>query len=91
MKRINKKSAFLIWSILWVPISFLFPIHSHFPISGVFAPISAFLLPFTGNATHSSFPFDWQYVYLPALFFWTGGIIFVIAITKITKRLWSKT
>ncbi len=91
MKRINQKPACMIWVILWIPISFLFPTHSHFPIGGVFAPISAFLLPFTGSATHSSFSLDWQYGYLPAIFFWVGGIIFVVAITKTTERLWSQT
>jgi len=85
----SKKWSVVVWIILWLALGLLFPTHEHFPMSGLFSPISAFIVPFMGNATHSTFNFDWQYIYLPALFFWLGGAMF-IALTQYVSRLLKK-
>ena len=72
----SKRKAILIWVILWIPVSFLFPSHPHFPAGGFFAPIFALILPI-GEDSASGFSFALSHLYLPALFFWVGGLLFV--------------
>ena len=82
--RLSKKRVFFFWVILWIPVSFLFPSHEHFPIGGVFAPITALFLPFSGGS-QASLQFDWQYVYLPALIFWGVGIGLMVFASRCSK------
>lgn len=91
IKLTDKKVACLIWIVLWIPISLVFPSHAHFPIGGTFSPIVAFFIAFTGNSAQGSFSFDWQYVYFPALCFWLGAIAFVMFFSKAIKSLLAKT
>jgi hypothetical protein len=71
----SRKKIFFIWLIFWIPLSFLFPTHEHFPLGGVFSPVTSVFLPFMGDSTHNTFEFDWKYVYFPALVFWLGYFI----------------
>jgi hypothetical protein len=84
--RITVKVACIIWIVLWIPMSFLFPTHAHFPLGGVLAPPTSFFLPFDGNSAHSSFAFDWKYTYFPAVCFWGLGAIFVVLSQKLFRR-----
>lgn len=88
--KLNKKWTFFIWVLLWIPISFLFPYHEHFPLGGVISPISAIFLPFIGDSEHSTLSFDWKYVYTHALFFWIGGAIFVYSVQKFAEKYQQK-
>jgi len=80
----KKRYLGLIWLLLWLPISQIFPEHGHFPISSIFSPIIVFFAPFSGGS-QSSFSFDLQYIYLPAAFFWGGGIAFVCGVYNFLK------
>ena len=67
--QITKAKGFLVWIAVWIPISFLFPAHVHFPGVDVIAPITTLLLPLKGISAES-LSFDFKYVYLPGLIFW---------------------
>jgi len=47
---------------LWLPLGLLFSTHEHFSMGGLFSPVFAFIVPFMGDSTHSTFDFDWQYI-----------------------------
>jgi len=58
----------LLWIVAWLPLSFFFPSHPHFP-SGLFAPIMGF---FTLMSLPPSGSNEWQEVFFPFLVFWIG-------------------
>ena len=80
-------TALIIWILLWIPLSFLFPAHAHFPLTGALAPIGAIFIALGGGgSSQSSIEFDWKYVYAPTLFFWVGGAIFLwLATSKLFR------
>lgn len=86
VESISKKILFLIWIGLWIPLSSLFPNNPHFPIGGVFSPITALILPFVDGSNKSSINFDWWHVYFPALFFWGVGAIFIFLCQRLLNR-----
>lgn len=79
---LKKRYISIVWFLLWLPISQLFPTHIHFPLGPVLAPIAAWFAPFSAG-TKSNLSFDLQYLYFPALFFWGGGVLFVYGVGRV--------
>lgn len=82
----NKKLSFFLWVLIWIPLSYLFPTHAHFPLGGFLSPLISFFLPFMGDPAHNTFSIDWEYVYFPALIFWTGGFTFMYITQHLMRR-----
>ncbi len=90
IKKWNKKLSFILWTLIWLPLSGYFPTHEHYPFGGFFSPIAAFFLPFMGGSEHSNFNFDMKYTYTPAVFFWVGCIVFIFACNLLKKYISSQ-
>jgi hypothetical protein len=60
-----------IWIIGWLPLSFAFPSHPHFP-SALLAPVMGFLTLWSWPPFSSP---EWKELFLPWLVFWAGAIV----------------
>lgn len=85
---LNAKShaiACIVWTLLWIPISFLFPQNPHF-LFGLFSPLMGFIAVFdSGGWSGNTF----SEVTLPWLVFWfvligVNGIVYYFDSTPVT-------
>ena len=78
LRRIRSLWPYAVWAIVWVPLSFVFPVEPHQAIPPAVMPIFAPIVPLLGGFSQR----DLLTTYLPALLFW----LVVSAIFLVRRR-----